>query len=230
MQPYVFPYIGYFQLIKSVDVFVFYDDVNFIKQGWINRNRILVSGNELVFTIPIKDASSFVTIRETKVNEALFIKWRGKFLRTMKQSYKKAPYFEKVYPLITEILEKDFSSISDLATESIIKISAYLDLKTRFEYSSEKYQDTKVLERESRLVELIKRNDSDSYINPIGGQELYTKKSFAQHGIQLNFIKSKPVFYEQFENEFVPWLSIIDVIMFNSLEEIEVMLNQYELV
>ena len=230
MQPYVFPYIGYFQLIKSVDVFVFYDDVNFIKQGWINRNRILVSGKDLVFTMPLKDASSFVTIRETQVNESLFIKWRAKFLRTLEQSYKKAPYFEKVYPLVIEILENNFISISDMATASIIKISAYLNLKTRFEFSSEKYHDTKVLERENRLVEIIKRNQSDSYVNPIGGQELYAKESFAQYRIQLNFIKSKPVVYKQFENEFVPWLSIIDVMMFNNVEEIIVMLNQYELV
>lgn len=230
MQPYVFPYIGYFQLIKVVDVFVFYDDVNFIKQGWVNRNKILVSGKEFVFTIPLKDASSFVTIRETQINESLYIKWKDKFLRTLEQSYKKAPYFEKVFALITEILMKNNGSISELAIESIIKISAYLDLRTLFEYSSVKYEDTKGLDRESRLVEIIKRKNAANYINPIGGQQLYNKISFAKQGIQLSFISSKVVDYKQFGNEFVPWLSIIDIMMFNNPKEINILLDKFELV
>lgn len=230
MQPYIFPYIGYFQLVRAVDVFVFYDDVNFIKQGWINRNKILVSGKEFVFTIPLKDASSFTTIRDTQVNSKLFIKWRVKFLRTLEQSYKKAPYFEAVYKLIATILNKDFTSIADYTNESIIEISTYIGLKTKFVCSSTEYPETKSLDREDRLVEIARRNEANSYINPIGGQELYTKESFAQNGIQLNFIKSKPIIYKQFENEFVSWLSIIDILMFNSTEGINKMLDQYELI
>lgn len=229
MQPYVFPYIGYFQLIKSVDVFVFYDDVNYIKQGWINRNKILVSGKELLYTIPLKDASSFNTIRETEVNVHLFVKWRAKFLRTLEQSYKKAPYFEEVYKLIVNILDNDFTLIADLANESIIKISAYLGIITKFLCSSSDYPDTKSLDRESRLIEIIKRNNAVCYINPIGGQELYTKEFFLKKGIELSFIKSKQINYKQFNNEFIPWLSIVDVMMFNSPEEVNSMLDQYEL-
>jgi len=93
MQPYVFPYIGYFQLIELADVFVFYDDVNFIKQGWINRNNVLANNKSLLFTIPLNKISSFVKINEVIINENFFNKWQNKFLRTIEQSYKKAPFF-----------------------------------------------------------------------------------------------------------------------------------------
>lgn len=230
MQPYLFPYIGYFQLVKLVDLFVLYDDVNFIKQGWINRNKILVSGKDYVFTMPLKEASSFKSIRDTQINSTLFIKWRGKFLRTIEQTYKKAPFFEAVYPLVETILNKDFTSISDYASESIIMISSYIELKTKFMSSYLYYSDTKSFDREDRLIEIIRRNGSDIYINPIGGIELYTKDSFAQKGIQLKFIKSLPIEYKQFDNEFMPWLSIIDVLMFNSVDEVNKMLDQFELI
>jgi hypothetical protein len=229
MQPYIFPYIAYFQLINSVDIFVFYDDVNYIIQGWINRNKILVSGNENIFTIPVHQASSYKTIRETQINSAIFIKWKLKFFQTLEQSYKKAPYFKSVYPIIESILINEVGSIADFASTSIVIFSKYIGLETKFQYSSKEYSDTKIFNREDRLVEIIIRNKGDKYINPIGGKELYTKDSFKKKGIQLNFIKAKPIIYKQFSNEFVPWLSIIDVLMFNNPEEIKMMLNQYEL-
>jgi len=230
MQPYFFPHIGYFQLIKAVDLFVIYDDVNFIKQGWINRNKILISGKEFLFTLPLKDASSFTTIRETKVNYPAYINWKGKFLKSLEQSYKNATYFEVTYKLIESVLNKDCISIADFANESFISISTYLGLKTSFQCSSINYSDTKILDRESRLISIIKTNEANVYINAIGGQSLYEKDSFAQFGIKLNFIKSNPLKYKQFEKEFVPFLSIIDVLMFNNPEEINVMLDQFELI
>ncbi len=230
MQPYFLPYIGYFQLVKSVDIFVFYDDVNFIKQGWVNRNKVLVGGKELLFTMPLKDASSFVTIKDTQVNKILFQKWKLKFLRTLEQSYKKAAFFESVYPLIEDILKNDFISISDYCCVSVQKIANYLGLETKFILSSVEYHDTVELEREKRLKEIIKRNQSSHYINPIGGQELYKKASFEESGIKLDFIKSKPISYKQFDNEYVPWLSIIDILMFNNIDEVNKLLDQYELI
>ena len=157
------------------------------------------------------------------------LKWRNKFLRTLEHSYKKSPYFEEVYNLIADVLKRDFTSIADFANESVIKISNYLGITTKFVCSSSEYPDTKSLDRESRLIEIIKRNNAVCYINPIGGQELYTKESFFKNGIELSFIKSKQLIYKQFDNEFLPWLSIVDVLMFNSLEEINSMLDQYEL-
>jgi hypothetical protein len=229
MQPYIFPYIGYFQLINAVDVFVFYDDVNYIKQGWVNRNKILLEGKELIFTIPIANASSFKTIRETQINKVLFDKWRTKFLKTLAQSYKNAPYFKLINILVCDVLYKDFDSIADFAIESIIKVSNYIGLNTKFDCSSIKYSETKILDKESRLIEITNANYKHKYINPIGGKDLYNKSNFAKSGVQLFFLNSKPIEYKQFGDSFVPWLSIIDVLMFNNPREIRELLNRFEL-
>ena len=109
MQPYVFPFIGYFQLINSVDHFVFYDDVNFMKKGWINRNRIVINKNDFQFTISLEKISQFRKIKEIKVLSD------NKLLKRIEQAYKKAPYFDEVYPLLKNILEIQSESIAHLA-------------------------------------------------------------------------------------------------------------------
>lgn len=229
MQPYIFPYIGYFQMINAVDKFVFYDDVNFIKQGWINRNKILVSGKDYLFTLPLKNASSFTLISETLINEILFEKWKLKFLQTLEQSYKKAPYFYDVFPIINKVLDGEYKTISQCAIKSIKSVSEYMGIKTEFIISSEAYQN-KELERQERLIDICKQEKSNHYINALGGQELYKKEDFLKEGIQLNFIKPLPIEYKQFNNIFVPWLSIIDVLMFNDKQTVKDMLNQYTLI
>lgn len=229
MQPYIFPYIGYFQMIKAVDKFVFYDDVNFIKQGWINRNKILVSGQEFLFTVPLEGADSFRLISDTKIKERLYDNWKIKFRKTIDQSYKKAPFFAVVKELIDSIINKPPLSIGNLAIDSIVSVSKYLGIETEFVISSEAYQN-QGLERQLRLVDICNLEKADHYINVLGGWELYSKKEFIKHGIHLNFIDILPIEYKQFKNEFVPWLSIIDVMMFNSTEEINQILDQYELV
>lgn len=229
MQPYLFPYIGYFQLINAVDKFVFYDDVNFIKQGWINRNKILVSGKDFLFTIPLVNATSFSLIKDTRINEKLYESWKVKFLQTILQSYKKAPYFKNVYNLIDTILSEPYITISEFAIGCVRTISIYLGITTEFITSSESYKNQE-LDRQERLFDICKSENANSYINALGGQDLYTKEDFSQKEITLNFIKALPVEYKQFKNEFIPSLSIIDVLMFNSIEEIEAMINNYELI
>jgi len=229
MQPYIFPYIGYFQMIHAVDKFVFYDDVNFIKQGWINRNRVLVSGKDYLFTIPIENASSFATINETHINLALYDRFKTKFLQTLGLNYKKAPYFPEVISLVEQILESPSVTIAQLAIKSIVATTDYLEMEKQFCISSEVYQN-KGLDRYERLIDICKREKATQYINAIGGQDLYRKEDFEREGIQLNFIKTLPIAYKQFKNEFVPWLSIIDVLMFNSKQEVKDFLNNYELI
>lgn len=228
MQPYLFPYIGYFQMINAVDVFVFYDDVNYIKKGWINRNRILVNGKDKLFTIPLKDASQNKMINEVDI--FLETPEVRKILETIKQNYKKAPFFSEVFPIIENVFSSPSSTIGDLAKLSIKAVNEYLGITTVLKRSSVDFADTKGLERAERLVAICKKTEAEQYINAIGGQELYTKQYFASQGIDLKFIKSEPIVYKQFDNEFVPWLSIIDVLMFNSVEEIKVFLNKYLLV
>jgi len=229
MQPYIFPYIGYFQMVNAVDKFVFYDDVNYIKQGWINRNRILVSNKDYLFTVPLKNASSFSLISETLINEVLFEKWKLKFLQTIQQSYKKAPHFERVFDMLKIFFNSNYVSISEMAIESVKSVSQYLGLNTEFVLASKTYQN-KGMERQERLIDICKTEKANHFINALGGQELYKKEDFQKEGIKLDFIKTQPITYKQFNNEFAPWLSIIDVLMFNGKEEIKKMLNMYELI
>lgn len=230
MQPYFFPYIGYFQLVAAVNKFVIYDDVNFIKGGWINRNNVLINKKSNLFTVPLNKASSNTLINETKINLKFYNIWKVKFLRSLEQSYKKSPYFTEVYNLIENVLEiKENNLISELAVNSIKNVSDYLQLETEISKASENYIN-KTKSGEERVLDICRIEKASQYINPIGGIELYSKNTFKENGIVLNFIKSKPIIYSQFDNNFSPWLSIIDVLMFNSIGEVNRMINQYELV
>src|SRR5690554_3162089 len=131
MQPYVFPYIGYFQMVNAVDVFVFYDDVNFIKQGWVNRNRVLVSKKDFLFTVPLHKQNSFVLIKDTLINNNLYSNWKAKFMQTLFQNYRKAPFFTAVFELVNSVLSENQDTISNLAISSIQQISYYLGITTQ---------------------------------------------------------------------------------------------------
>lgn len=227
MQPYVFPYLGYYQLIHCVDKFIFYDDVDFIKNGWINRNNILLNGHKHLFSIPLKAQSSNKKINEIEIDRSK--KWSEKFLRTISHSYKKAPHFDNIYTLIESIISIENSTISDISKDSVIKICNYLNIQTELVASSEIYNNSHLLSS-TRIIDFCRQEDASCYINPIGGLNLYNKEIFASNDIQLSFIRSSLTEYNQFGSSFVSGLSIIDVLMFNTKIEIREMLNQYELV
>lgn len=227
MQPYVFPYIGYFQLINAVDTFVFYDDVNFIKKGWVNRNNILVNSMPSLITIPLIKASQNKTIKDIQVSNDK--KVYQKLLKTIELAYSKAPYFKDVYPIVNKVIHSNYDSIASLAIESIKEIALYLDIRTEFKISSKDYFESKNLKREDRLIDICYKSNLTSYINANGGQEIYDKKYFKEKGIELNFLEPSIVEYKQLKNEFVPGLSIIDVAMFNSKRESVKLLNDYKL-
>jgi len=231
MQPYLFPYIGYFQLINAVDKFVIYDDVNFIKQGWINRNNILVQGKPFMFTVPLKKASSFSKINEIFVDENKFGKWKSKFFQTLEQSYKKAPFFVPVFEVLHQVfsLQETECSISKLNANSLMKVCEYLNLERKIVLTSALYNNN-YLSGKERVMDICKIEKTTHYINPIGGQELYEKELFQTNGLKLSFIKSLNIEYQQHKGGFVPWLSMIDVMMFNSPSEISNLLNKYELI
>lgn len=227
MQPYIFPYIGYFQLINAVDKFVIYDDVNFINKGWINRNRMLNNGKDSLFSIPLKEASQNKLINEIDVNWDSA--WKNKFLKTLEQSYKKAPFYQETLLIIQQTLSVDDEPISKVIEHNLRLICKYLDIKTEIVSSSAIYQNTHTKAQE-RILDICLQEKATQYINPIGGLELYDKDFFEAKNITLNFIRSNPIEYPQFKNEFVPWLSMIDVLMFNSKENITSFINNYELV
>jgi hypothetical protein len=228
VQPYSFPYIGYFQLVNEVDVFVFYDDVHFIKKGWIHRNNILVNGNSSLFTIPLVKPSQNSLINE--IGLSIDAKWRTTFNKKLHHSYGKAPYFNGVMELIEPLLNTEYNNISLLAIESIVSISNYLGLNTKFKVSSKDFNESRGMDRADRLIEITKSLGGNIYINPSGGKELYTKEYFNSKSIELKFIESEVMAYKQFENVFCGGLSIIDVLMFNSVESINKMIEQYKLV
>lgn len=229
MQPYLFPYFGYYQLIHSVDKFVVYDDVNFIKQGWINRNSILINGKPFLFTVPLKNQSSFLKINETLINENLFGSWAKKFLRSIEQNYRNAPFYNDIFPMITSIIEAKDLHISSLAVGSLKKVSDYIGIETVFEDSSSVYNNGHLSSQE-RVLDICRLENATHYINPIGGVDLYSKEDFSAKGIQLNFIQSSPIIYNQFNDPFVSHLSIIDMLMFNEKADIKKYINNYELI
>jgi hypothetical protein len=225
MQPYLFPYIGYFQLIHSCETFVFYDDVNFIKNGWINRNRILISGKPAYLTVQLKDASTHKKIREIEFTDN-----RPVLLKTIRLTYAKAPYFKQAMQVIEAVLDLDTTKISDLAIESVIRCCEYAGLNRKFEISGTHYPVMKKMDRADRLIDICHANGSNHYINAPGGQELYDKDYFRDKGITLKFLEPGISRYHQNMSEFVPGLSIIDMMMFSSPAEIAKSMNNYNLI
>ena len=227
MQPYLFPYIGYFQLIHAVDVFVFYDDVNFIKKGWVNRNKLWVNGKEYRFTVPLKKVSQNKMICDVMVLKDE--NWLLQFFSTL-QHYRKAPYFKDVLELLRSIFQAPYTSIADLSIESVKQIADYLMLPTKFEISSQHYGATRTMEKADRLIAIAKKRGIQKYINLSGGKPLYDKSYFSKQGIELIFMENELISYPQFGQTSLTGLSIIDVLMFNSKEATLQLIEQYKLV
>jgi hypothetical protein len=228
MQPYFFPYIGYFQLINSVNKFIIYDNIQYTKKGWINRNRILVNKKDQLITLPIKKDSDYLNVVERELSESWEID-KNKMLNVIKASYNKAPYFQDTFELISKCLNNPETNLFKFIYDSIVSINNYLEIKTPIIISSTIDVDH-TLKSQDKVLSLCKKQKADIYINSIGGVELYDKETFRNNSIKLNFIKSNPIQYKQFNNEFISWLSIIDVMMFNSKQQIKEYLNNYTLI
>lgn len=224
MQPYFFPYIGYWQLINAVDSFVIYDDVNFIKGGWVNRNRILVNKQEHMLTLELKKSSPNKLINQLEISSS-----RARLVKTISMSYKQAPHFSTSMPLIEEIMSSQASNLALFLEQAIRKLCYYMGIQTTILVSSH-IEKNNELRAQEKILNICKKLKADLYINAIGGQELYDSSAFKVQGIDLAFIQPLPLEYKQFSNAFLPWLSIIDVIMFNSLGTIQYKLAQYKLV
>lgn len=226
MQPYLFPYIGYWQLINAADKFVILDDVNYIMRGFINRNRILLNGQSHMFSIPIKKASQNKLIRDTKLNFSEEDK--RKFLMTIKSAYGKAPYFSQVMPMVEQIIDNPEIDLTSYIKNSILRINQYLDIDTEILISSEIEKDN-TLKAQDRIIEICKKLNADIYINPCGGRGLYRHCDFEKEGLKLFFLTTigENIHYQQFKKEFVENLSIVDLLMNNGQNQIRNFLHQY---
>ena len=228
MQPYLLPYIGYFQLINLVDKLVIYDNLKYTKKGWINRNRILMNGKEKLFSIPIKKDSNYKNIDERFFSENSYVE-KEKIISQIENSYRNAPFFKIMFPKIKTHFMYNERNIFKFILNSLNQMITFLNIETESIFSSS-LKINHELKRENKVIAICRELDVNNYINPIGGVDLYDKGVFNKNGINLSFIKSRIIHYKQFDNEFIPWLSIIDVMMFNSTKSIQLMLKEYEII
>jgi hypothetical protein len=226
MQPYFLPYIGYFQLINSVDIFVIYDNIKYTKKGWINRNRYLQNGKDADFSISLKNDSDSLDVKDRVISSEFN---KNKLFNQIKEAYRKAPFFDQGMALIRKVVSNEEINLFKYIYFSVKEICNYLNIKTQIVVSSHIAIDH-ALKGQEKVIAICKYFDADVYINAIGGQELYSVERFKEVEIDLKFIKSEVVEYKQFDNEFIPWLSILDVIMFNDNDNINEMLKRYRLI
>lgn len=224
MQPYFLPYLGYWQLMNAVDTYIVYDDVAYIKGGWINRNNFLVQGNAKLYTFSLSGAGSYKLINELSIKDDF-----ANFRKLLQFNYAKAPFYKDCVELVERIISYDKSNLGKFLFNSIIIIADYLDFSTKILLSSEIEKDTN-LKGKDKVIHICNLFGADEYYNAIGGQELYSKDEFAHNGIKLSFLKTNITAYRQLKNNFVPGLSILDILMFNSKDKVKQMLYDFELV
>lgn len=229
MQPYLFPYIGYFQLIKEADLFIVYDDVQWIKGGWINRNRITENGSARFITLPIKPDSHTKYINE-RYFSLTFERDKSEIKNIIQKEYCEAPFFSEVMKLLDEIFLFNDRNAATFVTHTIKVLCEYLEIKTPIILSSEIGGRENNLSAQDRVIDVVVAVGGKSYVNAIGGINLYNKDSFLDNGIELSFIKPRLTNYPQKTKDFIPGLSIIDVIMFNSKRQLKEILSKYEII
>ena len=228
MQPYFLPYLGYWQLMNAVDTYIVYDDVNYIKGGRINRNSILINREAKNINLILSGATPTKHINEILVNDSLVQK--RKILSKIQMAYSKAPNYESVYPILEKVFLQQENNLAKYLYNSFKIVGEYLNIQTKILLSSELKKDSS-LKGKDKVISICKLLGADEYYNSVGGMELYDKDEFAANGIKLSFLKmNDDIVYKQFNNEFVPYLSIIDVMMFNSQQECQEMLKRYTLI
>ena len=224
MQPYFLPYIGYWQLMNAVDRFVVYDNIQYTKRGWINRNRILVNGQPQYFTLPLKHDSDFKNVDQRRlVDDWETYKW--KLMRKITAVYKQAPFFKDTDEVLLDCFECANYNLFRFILNSLYMVKGYLDIHTPLIRSSTINIDHS-LRGKDKVLAICKALGADRYINPCGGVELYDKQEFFNQDIELVFLKAEEHVYDQYA-EWVPWLSILDIMMFNQVETIQQMLSQF---
>ena len=227
MQPYFLPYIGYFQLMAAVDKFIIYDDVNYINRGWINRNRLLLNGVSHTFTVPLSRASQNRLICDIEVNDEQ--NWRIKLLRTIQQAYGQAPYYAQVSTLLEDVINYPSIRLDEFLLNSLREVVRYLSLNVEIVSSSRCYKNAH-LKGQDRILDICRQEGADIYINPIGGVELYDRNNFSTQDVSLLFLQAHPISYSQGKSEHVPWLSILDVLMFNEPNTVRQLLTVMNLI
>ncbi|MGL4852432.1 MAG: WbqC family protein [Phocaeicola sp.] len=248
MQPYFFPYIGYFQAISAVDKYILYDNLPYRINSWMNKNRIaVINGGDFNIIVPISHKSPFKPISEIRINNSGSTDWRKRVLKTIYYNYKKSDYFYEIYPLLEKLLATPCNYLHQFNSNTIVEISKYLEISTEIVWDNTHYLEMEqalhetyshlnelptnaLKKRMERIVRICKSEGATQFINAIGGQALYNKEELRPYGIDLKFVKSDlDIRYNYFSKEFIPNLSIIDVLMHNGREETKKLLKRYTL-
>jgi hypothetical protein len=226
MQPYFLPYIGYWQLLAAVDRFVIYDNIKYTKKGWINRNRFLRDGSDVFFTLPLKKGSDFLNIDQRAIADDFD---PDSLLKPIESAYRKAPHFASAFAVFEAIVRSTPRNLFEFLHNGLRLTAEYLEIKTPIVVSSSVAIDHE-LKGEDKVIALCGALGATRYVNFIGGREMYAVEHFNAAGIDLKFIRSRPIEYPQFDRPFVPSLSILDVMMFNSRDTVRGMVGAYDLV
>jgi len=227
MQPYFFPYIGYFQLIAAVDLFVVYDNIKYTKKGWINRNRMLENGSDAMFSLPLRNGSDALDVRDRSLAVDFVPE---KVLSRFEGAYRRAPFFAQTRHLLESALRHPDNNLFAFLHHSLVQTCQHLGLATKIRISSSVPIDH-TRTAQDKVLALCEALGATSYVNAIGGVELYSKDAFRDRGVVLDFIRPRPLEYTQFDGEFLPGLSILDVLMFNPLEDVRRWVRQnYDLI
>lgn len=222
MQPYFMPYIGYFQLMKAVDKYIIYDDVNYIKGGWTNRNNILINGEKRMFTVTLKEASPNKLFNEIEIKDDF-----RKLIKTLQMSYSKSANFKEAMSLMEGIISFPNKRFTEFIVNCFQEILNYLSIDTELILSSNIHKDN-ALKGKEKVLHICNILGGNTYYNAIGGEELYSKEEFKENGIMLNFIETIIQPYPQPRtHDFVPNLSMIDILMNNSKENINALLDSF---
>ncbi|SOE60564.1 WbqC-like protein family protein [Burkholderia sp. YR290] len=226
MQPYLLPYIGYFQLINAVDLFVVYDNIKYTKSGWFNRNRFLLNGSDAYFTVPLQKDSDSLDVVQRQIAPTFD---QSKFVNQLSEAYRKAPHYEQGVSLLKASLLSGESNLFKFIKHSIQSVATRLGIPTPIVESSSIDIDHG-LKSQDKVLAICRALGATEYVNAIGGIDLYSADAFRECGLELRFIKSRPIEYVQFKQAFVPWLSIVDVVMFNEIDRVRSMLDRYEMI
>lgn len=222
MQPYFLPYIGYWQLLAAVDKFVVYDNIKYTKKGWINRNRLLVNGEACTFSVPLAKASDELDVAERRLAESFN---RSKLLAQFVGAYCKAPHFEDVRPLLVDVVMHPASNLFDYLLNSIVCVCKHLGVSTPLVRSSTIAIDH-ALKGQDKVLAICSAMGATEYLNAEGGLSLYERSAFTRRGVALQFLRSSLPPYKQWAGSpHVPWLSIVDVLMFNPISKVQLALK-----
>ncbi|MDB3905670.1 WbqC family protein [Crocinitomicaceae bacterium] len=229
MQPYFLPYVGYFSLVKASDLWIVFDSVQFIRHGWIERNRILNPNGEWQYIkVPLikKKRGTKINDMEIRTTE----KWKSKILSQL-ICYKKAPFYIEIIKFLEEAFNEEFDSIVEQNVHLLKNICSYLKIDFNFEIYSDKIYsiEDKINGPGDWAFEITKFHNANHYINPIDGEDLFDKAKFKSCDIQLSFLQNNLMPYPQFQNHFTSGLSIIDVLMFNDPIKTNEIIDSYKI-